>query len=64
VEVRFEPDLGHVAQTSNEQMEAQPEIPRHKDPDVVEAHLGFGVRQAMFSCAKYEKLRLNTKKID
>jgi hypothetical protein len=27
------------------------EIPRHKDPEVIEAPVGFGVGQGMFSCA-------------
>ena len=58
VENRFKTDLDDVAlevdvaETSSEQVEAQPEILRHREPEVIqsEAPVGLGVMQGMFSC--------------
>jgi hypothetical protein len=56
-ENRVQTDLGdvavevEVADTSNEHMEAQPEIPRHTEPEIIQNEAPTRFRPGIFSCA-------------
>ena len=56
-ENRVQTDLGdvaievEVAETSNEHMEAQPEIPRHTEPEIIQNEAPTRFRPGIFSCA-------------